>query len=71
MKNIIIIIAKLIFLFYSLYLLTYYSMGVYFASEYDMLGWEHVWLGIVMILLIVINALFIRNEINKWKNKWS
>lgn len=67
--RIIIVFGKIIFFCYTLLLLFYYALGIYFSyldNDFDFL--QIVW-GILMVVLIYINIKFIRREYDRWRNR--
>lgn len=69
LKKTLVLFAKISFLFFSVYLLTYYLIGLYLASIHDILSLHQIWIGAIMILLIFINVKFIQWETQKWKKR--
>lgn len=67
LKNIIILLVKFVFLFYTLLILGYYCFGLYYSYEYDLFILDQIWIGAIMMVLIFINVKFIQWEIRKWK----
>ena len=61
--------GKIIFLCFTIYLLFYYFMGIWFSIEYGKLNLNQIWIGAIMILLIFMNVKIFQKEYLKWLDK--
>ena len=63
------LLAKIIFLSFTLILLFYYLLGIWISLEYKNFRLEQFWIGLIMMLLIAINIKIFKQNNKTKKNE--